>query len=152
MKWLARAFKLVTATTITLWVYTGVVLAQDPPGPGTPAPQPDGPVVDGANIWLVLIGFLTPLVTYVINHYAPWMSTQIKGLVQGVVAALAACLYQLLSDGSFGWNEQTLVAIVTVVGSSILAHYGYAAGGLNRALGGGSNRGGAPETELQLVK
>lgn len=114
---------------------------------GDTAPQPPGEVATGVNLALVLLGMATPLVTYVLNHYAPWASEQAKALVQALVAAAAGAVYQMLSDGNFGWNTQTLLAVLTVMASALASHLGYKVGGINTLLGGGvnHNRGGPDE-------
>jgi hypothetical protein len=120
-------------------------LADVLPGPGTTAPQPDGPVVTGVNIWLLVLGYVSPLVAYLLNHFAPWVTVQIKGIVIGAVAAAVALVYQLVSAGNFGWNYQTLVAVVETVLASIAGHASFKASGINVAFGAGSNASGAAD-------
>lgn len=115
------------------------------------APQPPGEIITGANVWLVLIGLASPLVTYLLNHFAPWASEQAKGLVQAGVAAVAALVYQMVSSGNFGWNGQTLVAVLTTLGAALAAHIGYKQAGFNTFLGAGRNANGQPPVQKTLV-
>lgn len=119
----------------------------------TAANQPgQGPVLTGIPLVDVLLGMATPLVGYLLNHFAPWTSEQAKGLVQFVLAAVVAAVAQAVGSGNFGLNQQTLVAILTAVVAAVGAHYGYRAGGLNVALGAGDNHDGTPSTSVRLVR
>ena len=116
------------------------------------AHQPSGEVATGANLALVLLGMATPLVAYLLNHFAPWASEQAKGVVQAVAAAGVGAVYQALSAGNFGWNTQTLLAVLTVMASALASHIGYRAAGINEFLGAGTNHDGTPTTSRALVK
>jgi hypothetical protein len=109
------------------------------------APQPEGPVVTGVNIWLVLLGGVSPLVGYVFNHYLPHTNVQLKGVVQTVIAAGVAVFYTAVSSGA-GIDNKTLVAVVTAMGAALLAHFGYRASAINVLFGGGTNASGMPDT------
>lgn len=109
-------------------------------GPGDAAPVSDGPATNAVNLYLVVLGGLTPLIGYVLNHYAPWVSEQVKGLVQAALAAGVAVLYQAVSGSDLGLNDETLLAALTAMISALLAHVGWARAQINTALGGGTNR------------
>jgi hypothetical protein len=112
----------------------------------TPNPRP-GLVLDPTQTWILFIGALVPLVTYVINHHAPWLDEKAKGVVHVITAAIAGGLYQALSGGGIGFNATTLQLVGTSVISALFAHkLLYAPSGINVALGGGSN---APKTTNQ---
>ena len=106
--------------------------------------QPPDNVLTGLPLVEILLGMVTPLVGYLLNHFAPWASEPAKGVVQAVLAAGAGALAQALGAGNFGWNQQTLVAVLTAMGAALAAHLGYKAGGINVALGGGTNADGTP--------
>ena len=110
------------------------------PGPGDPTPISDGPATNAVNLYLVVLGGLVPLVGYALNHFAPWASEQVKGLVQAGLAAGVAVLYQAVSGSDLGLNDGTLLAAVTAMVAALLGHVGWRSAGINTALGGGSNR------------
>ncbi len=96
----------------------------------TPVPQ----------LWVMILGGLTPLVTYIINHAAPWVSEPIKATVLAVVAAIVAALYTAIETSIFGFNSATvqlvLSAIVAAFGAHLLI---WSPSGISAKLGGGSN-------------
>jgi mannitol-specific phosphotransferase system IIBC component len=74
------------------------------------------------QVYVLVIGSLVPLAAYVINHYAPWVDERIKALVQVVVAAASAGLYQALEVGHIGLNGTTLQLVVTAIIGALGAH------------------------------
>lgn len=119
----------------TVWLPALASAASTPP----PAPRP-GLVLDPLQTYTLLIGALVPTVTYVLNHFAPWASEKIKGVVHVITAATAGGLYQALSTGHIGFDAQTL----QIVGSAVIAalfahHFLYAPSGIAHALGAGRN-------------
>ena len=103
-----------------------------------PAPNPTL-LLPTAQIVLVVLGALVPLVTYVLNHYAPWASEQIKAIVVVVVAAVVAGVYQAIQDGH-SLDKQTLQYVITAVVAALGAHHWlYKPAGISEKLGGGSN-------------
>lgn len=109
-------------------------------GLGDAAPVSDGPATNAVNLYLVVLGGLSPLAGYVLNHYAPWATEPVKGIVQAVLAAGGAVLFQAVSGSDLGLNDPTLLAALTAMISALLAHVGWKAAAINVALGGGSNR------------
>lgn len=101
-----------------------------------PAAGPDAGVLP---LYLLAISALVPLVGYVLNHYAPWASEQAKGVAQAVLAAGVAVLYQAAAPGDLGLNDATLLAVLTAMGTSLFAHLGWKAAGINVTLGAGRN-------------
>jgi hypothetical protein len=93
-----------------------------------------------SQVWVVLLGALVPLVTYVINHAAPWISEPAKAIVLAVAAAIVAALYTAIETSVFGFNSATfqlvLTAIVAAFGSHLLV---WKPSGISVKLGGGSN-------------
>lgn len=137
------------AGIVVLWLLTAPALTfgSGGLGAGDVAPQPPGDVVTGLNLVDVLLGLLVPAVGYVINHFGPQTSEQAKWLVQVVLAAGVGAIHQAIGDGNFGWNTQTLVAVLTVMATALVAHLGYKTGRINTLLGGGFNHNaGAPDT------
>lgn len=99
------------------------------------------------QIWAFVAGNLAPLVAYVLNHYAPWVSEKVKVFVQFVVAAIAGGLAQAITNGGVGFNATTLQFVVTAVVGAFLAHaWVWQRSTVAQSLGGGSNRTDAPGT------
>lgn len=89
---------------------------------------------------VLAIGLLTPVVGYVVNYYAPWCDEKVKGIIQVVVAAVAAGLYQSLEAGNFGANNETLQLVITAIIAALSAHkLFWKPSGISTTLGGGSN-------------
>jgi len=125
---------------IFAFVLSAPAWAQDPiVGPGDPVPVSDGPATNAVNLYLVVLGGLVPLVGYVLNHHAPWVSEQAKGLVHAALAAGVAVLYQAVSGSDLGLNDETLLAMVTAMVSALLGHVGWKTATISTALGAGTN-------------
>lgn len=93
-----------------------------------------------AMVYSALAGSLVPMVTYVFNHYAPWVSEAAKGLVLALVAAAAGALAQLIDVGGLAFDTNTLSVVGVAVLFAFLAHMGfYTRTGVNVKLGGGTN-------------
>ena len=96
----------------------------------TPVPQ----------IWVLLLGALTPLVTYVINHFAPWLGEAAKATVLAVVAGIVAAIYTAIETNIFGFNDATLQLVLTAIIAAFGAHaLVWRPSGISTKLGGGSN-------------
>lgn len=90
------------------------------------------------------IACLVPLVTYVINHSAPWVSESVKAIVLVIAAGLTAGLYQAFDQG-FEFNNTTGQLILTAIFSALAAHkLLWSPSTIAAKLGGGSNRQDAP--------
>jgi hypothetical protein len=116
-------------------------LAQDVvPGQGDAVAVPDGPALSAINLYVAALGYLTPLVVYLLNYFLPQTSEVVKGLVQGASAALVGVLIGAVQGSDLGLNGETLANAAVAIGFSVVGHYSYKAGNLNTFLGGGLNR------------
>jgi len=80
-------------------------------------------VLPADQIWTLAIGGLVPLVTYVLNHAAPWTSEAVKAAVLVVASAVAGGLYKALANGDVGFNAPTLQYVLTAVIAALAAHH-----------------------------
>lgn len=80
-------------------------------------------VLPAAQIWVVVVGLLTPLVAYVLNsHLWASLSEPYKAFIQIVVSAGAAAITTAITTNVLGFNDATLQLIVTSVFASLVAH------------------------------
>jgi hypothetical protein len=92
------------------------------------------------QLWVLFIGALVPLVTYVLNHVAPWVSEPVKATVLAVVAAAAGALYAAVETNIVGFNTPTLELVLTAIAAAFSAHLlVYKPSGISAKLGGGTN-------------
>lgn len=135
MKELARRIALATVATLAVLLTICVTLSlADEPSPDL--------ALSSDQTWVALTGALVPLLMYVINHYAPWVSEKAKAIAQVAAAALVGALWQLHSNGSLDLGSaETLQFSLTAVVSALVAHgLLYAPGGINKALLAGTNK------------
>lgn len=93
-------------------------------------------LLSNTQTWVILIGALVPLGGYVINRFAPWVSEQVKALVQVLLAAVSGALYTALETNSFGWNGTTIELVLSAVAAALFAHnLLYRPGKINSKLG-----------------
>lgn len=87
------------------------------------------------------LGGLMQLATYLLNHYAPWTSEKVKGIVTVIVAAIVGFVVDGLVGGTFAFDEQTLQLSITAVLGALTAHkLLWVPSEISSAFGGGSNR------------
>lgn len=125
------------AAAAVLWliILPDLAFAQDAVDPQRTLAFPTDQVIT------LVIGGLVPLVTYVLNHYAPWVSEPVKALVLVVVAAVAGGVYQAIEAGQVGFNGTTLQFVFTAVVAALSAHkLLWRPAAISAKLGGGSNR------------
>lgn len=79
-------------------------------------------LLGNTQVWVLLIGSLVPLVSYLLNRVAPWVDETVKAIVQVVVAAVAAGLFTALDTSVFGWNATTLQLVLSGVVAALAAH------------------------------
>jgi uncharacterized membrane protein HdeD (DUF308 family) len=92
------------------------------------------------QVWVVLLGALVPLATYIINHFAPWVTEPVKALVLAIVAAVVAALYTAIETSIFGLNDATLQLVLSAIVAAFGAHLlVWKPSGIAEKLGGGSN-------------
>jgi hypothetical protein len=90
--------------------------------------------------WALILGAITPAFTYVLNHYAPWVSEHAKATVLLLVSGVVGAVYTLIETGSIGWSDPTVAAIVTAILGAFGAHaLFWKPSTLSTKLGGGSN-------------
>lgn len=87
-----------------------------------PSPQPTL-ALPSVQIWTLAIGALVPIVTYVLNHYAPWCSEPVKAVVLVIAAAVAGGVYQAIDVGSVGFNTRTAELVLTSVIAAVGSHH-----------------------------
>jgi hypothetical protein len=92
------------------------------------------------QVWVLLLGALTPLVSYVLNHYGAWISEPIKAFVLAAVAAITAALYTAIETSVFGWNNATLQLVLAAIVAAFAAHHLlWKPSGISAKLGAGTN-------------
>lgn len=106
------------------------------------APDPNSTLaLPSDQLWTLAIGALVPLVTYVLNHYAPWASEPIKAAVVVLASAVAGGVYQAIEAGQVGFNGTTAQFIITAIIGALAAHkLLWVPSTVAQRLGGGSNR------------
>lgn len=96
----------------------------------TPVPQ----------IWVVVLGAVTPLVVYVLNFLAPWLTEPIKAMVLAVVAGAVGAIYTAIETNVFGFNNSTLQLVLSAIVAAFGAHaLVWRPSGIAAKLGGGRN-------------
>ena len=96
--------------------------------------------VPSVQTWALILGAITPLFTYVLNHYAPWISEAAKAIVLAVVAGVVGAVWAAIETGVFGWNDATVQLVLTAILGAFGAHaLIFKPAGINKALGGGTN-------------
>lgn len=109
--------------------------AEDVPPPADELPLP------AVQFYAALAGVFTPLVGYLINTYAPWVTEPMKMAVQVGLAAVGGAAVQLLDAGDLAFDVETFEVLGTAVLSAVGAHFGlWRSSGVSHALGGGQNR------------
>jgi hypothetical protein len=92
--------------------------------------------------WALILGAVTPLFTYVLNHVGPWLSEKTKALVLLVISGAVGAVYTAIETSTFGWNDSTVQLVLTAILGAFGAHaLVWKPSGINSALGGGRNPG-----------
>jgi hypothetical protein len=97
-------------------------------------------IFSSVQFWALAIGTVVPLITYVLNTHAPWITEPVKAVVQVVMAALAGAIYQLATAGSLSLDSQTLQVLLSSVVAALAAHkLLWQPSGISTTLGAGTN-------------
>lgn len=103
-------------------------------------PQSPTLVLPSKQLWTLILGAVVPLVTYVLNNKAPWISEPVKATVLVVVSIVVGAVYTALATSTFGLNAQTLQLVATTVAAGLFAHgLLWKPSGISTLLGGGAN-------------
>lgn len=117
-----------------LFALPGLAHADQVPDPNSTLALPS------EQFYALLIGSLTPLAGYVVNHWAPWCDEKLKAVFQVLLAAVAGGLYQALDTGDLGLNTETLQILLTSIIAALFAHrLLWAPSTIAAKLGAGSN-------------
>lgn len=134
-----RRIIFVTALATAFFMSAAVALADTVPPPNNEL------VFSSQQFWVAVIGALVPGLTYILNHYAPWVSEHIKALVLLLVSAAAGALFQLIDVGALHWNTRTFEIVATAVVMAFASHVGFwRPSTFSTKLGGGTNKPGQP--------
>lgn len=96
--------------------------------------------VPSVQTWALILGAITPLFTYILNHYAPWISEAAKAIALAVVSGVVGALWAAIETGVFGWNDATVQLVLTAILGAFGAHaLIFKPAGINSKLGGGTN-------------
>jgi hypothetical protein len=98
--------------------------------------------VPSVQTWALILGAIVPLFTYVLNHFAPWISEAVKATILAVTAAVVGAVWTAIETSQFGWNDATVQLILTAVLGAFGAHaLLWKPSGISTKLGGGSDAG-----------
>jgi hypothetical protein len=126
LRWLPRAAVIAIAASLLL-----PALALAAGGAG---------FVPSVQTWALILGAVTPLVTYILNHFAPWVSEAVKATVLAVVAGVVGAVWAAIETHVFGWNDATVQLVLTAILGAFGAHaLIFKPAGINQKLGGGSD-------------
>jgi hypothetical protein len=96
--------------------------------------------VPSVQTWALILGAVTPLFTYVLNHYAPWISEAAKAIALAVVSGVVGAVWAAIETHVFGWNDATVQLVLTAILGAFGAHaLVFKPAGINKILKGGTN-------------
>lgn len=78
-------------------------------------------VLPSQQIWVLMIGAVVPLATYLINNKALWKSEQVKAIVLVIVTGVAGVLYTAFAGGVHGFTDFAEQAFTAIL-SGLFAH------------------------------
>lgn len=85
-------------------------------------PLPRTELLSSTQFWAAVFGSVVPAASYLLNHYAPWVSEQAKGLFLLLLSAAVGAVAQLLDAGSLAFDTNTLQVIGTAVATAFISH------------------------------
>lgn len=98
-------------------------------------------LLHSSQLWILIIGTLVPVPTYLLNKYAPWADEKTKAIVHVVFAAAAGVIYQAASSGpTVSFDSHTFESALTAVVGALGAHqWLWKPSTVSAAAGGGQN-------------
>jgi TctA family transporter len=78
-------------------------------------------VLPSQQIWVLVIGTVVPLATYLINNKAPWKSEQSKAICLVIVTGIVGVVYTALAGNVHGFTDFVEQAFTAIL-SGLFAH------------------------------
>lgn len=135
---------------LALFVFSSVMFplaaTAQVPGPGEPAPVPDGPAITALPVGIIVVSFVMTGIGYGLNYVLPFLKTdKQKGVAHAVYQAIGVTLFELATGSNFGLNKETGTAFVVAMATWGLSHgLLFKPTGWSTALGAGRNKNGDP--------
>jgi hypothetical protein len=92
-------------------------------------------VLPSQQIWVLMIGAVVPLLTYLINNKAPWKSEQAKAACQVIVTGIAGVAYTALAGNVHGFTDFAEQAFTAILSGLFAHNLLWKPSGLNLAFG-----------------
>jgi hypothetical protein len=93
-------------------------------------------LLDNRQTIVLFFGSLAPLLAYVLNKKAPWISEPVKAAIQVIVAAAVGALTIALDNGTLALDRPTLQLVGSAVLAALVAHnFFFKPASINRVLG-----------------
>lgn len=128
-----------------------VSLAADA-GTADPSP-PTQLILPTDQLWAIFVAGFVPLVMFVINKYAPWVSEGGKLIAHAIAAAIVAGVVQAITAGDVGFNQVTLQFVLSgVAGAFLSITLAWQKTQIPEKLGAGQNKAGQPPGPLQIAQ
>lgn len=115
--------RLLFLTCLALLLLPGAALAADLVGKTSDAPPlPHDQLLNSTQFYAMLAAAVLQGATYLINHYAPWVSEKAKTVFTVAFAALVGAVVQLIDRGTLAFDTNTLETIGFAVAAALAAH------------------------------
>lgn len=122
MRTVRRLLLLFGASVFCFFAAASAVLAQVP-GPGDPAPVPDGPAITALPVGIIVVSFVMTGVGYLLNYALPFLKTdEAKGVAHAVYQAAGVTLFELATGSNFGLNKETGTAFLIAMATWAFSH------------------------------
>lgn len=103
------------------------------------------------QLWAMFVAGFVPLVMYVINKYAPWVTDGGKLIAHAIAAAIVGGVVQAITAGDVGLNQATFQFVLSgVAGAFLSITLAWSKTQIPMKLGAGQNKAGQPPGSLQL--